>query len=86
MRDGSCLGIEQDYHPDDLVEAIRWQRHEARVLQAIGRARGVNRGAEAPLQVDVLDDVCLPVLVDEVVSFEPPLPIVDMLAEGVVLM
>ena len=85
MSDGSCLGIEQDYHPDDLVEAIRWQRHEARVLQAIGRARGVNRTGEKPLQVDILDNVCLPVLLDEVVGFEPPLPIIDMLAEGVVL-
>src|SRR5262249_10173655 len=75
----------QDYHPDDLVEAIRWQRHEARVLQAIGRARGVNRTAETPLQVDILDNVCLPILVDDVADFEPPLPIVEMLAEGVVL-
>ena len=85
MRDGSCLGIEQDYHPDPLVKSIRWQHHEAQVLQAIGRARGVNRTADLPLQVDVMDNVCLPVLVDEVVGFEPPLPIVDMLAEGVVL-
>ena len=60
LADGSCLGVEHDYHPDEFVEAVRWQMHEAGVIQAIGRARAVNRDAEKPLTIDIVNNAPLP--------------------------
>ena len=85
MADGSCLGVEQDYHPDELVEAIRWQQHEAKVIQAVGRARAVNCEAGNPLSIDIVNNAPLPILVDEAVRWEAPSPIVEMFADGVAL-
>jgi putative DNA primase/helicase len=45
MDDGSGAPVRQPRHPDPLVEALRWSISEGAVLQAIGRARGVRRGA-----------------------------------------
>ena len=79
------MGVEQDYHPDELVEAIRWQQHEAKVIQAVGRARAVNREAGNPLSIDIVNNAPLPILVDEAVRWEAPSPIVEMFADGVAL-
>ena len=49
MRVGPSIGTEADFHPDSLVEDVRWQHNEAKVIQAIGRARGINRDASTPL-------------------------------------
>ena len=59
-------------HPDPFVEMIRWQVHEGELVQALGRARGVNRTAATPLDIDLLFDTCLPITVDEVVLWRPP--------------
>jgi putative DNA primase/helicase len=85
MRDGSGVGMECDAHPDTVAEACRWQICEGELMQAIGRARGVNRTAETPLAIDVLANVCLPLTVDEVVNWSPPGEEFEMLADGVVL-
>jgi putative DNA primase/helicase len=85
MRDGSGVGMECDAHPDTVAEACRWQICEGELIQAIGRARGVNRTAETPLAIDVLANVCLPLTVDEVVNWSPPGEEFEMLADGVVL-
>ena len=39
---------------------------EGELIQAIGRARGVNRTAADPVKIDIVADVCLPLTVDEV--------------------
>lgn len=82
---GSGVGMECDAHPDTVAEACRWQICEGELLQAVGRARGVNRTAETPLAIDVLANVCLPLTVDEVVNWSPPGEEFEMLADGVVL-
>src|SRR5262245_6086789 len=52
------------------AELIRQAVSEAAIIQAVGRARGVNRSAANPVEVYmVLDDTTLPIAVDEVVEF-----------------
>ena len=72
LRDGRGIKTSGDQHPDPFVEMIRWQVHEGELMQALGRARGVNRTAATPLDIDLLFDTCLPVTVDEVVQWQPP--------------
>ncbi len=43
-----------EYHPDEITEALRWSICEAELIQAIGRARAVNRSADNPLQIDFI--------------------------------
>lgn len=83
--DGYPVGA--DYHPDPMVEKLRWQITEAELIQAIGRARGVNRTGETPLQVDILGNVPLPLTVDEPRRWDDIAPgkEVEMMAGGVVL-
>jgi len=56
-------------HPDPLAEAIRWQIEEAELMQAIGRARAINRTAGNPVQIDILTNVVLPLAVDELTTW-----------------
>ena len=84
LKDGTGYAVEGDVHPDPMAEAIRWQICEGELVQAIGRARGVNRTAATPLAVDIMADVVLPLTVDEVVQW-PQVPAgaeVEMLADG----
>ncbi len=79
--------IQGDQHPDPIAEAIRWQAAEAEVMQAIGRARGVNRTAENPVEIVVLNDLCLPLTVSEVVKWDdvPAGREADMAVDGIAL-
>ena len=54
LQDGSGRATYGDQHPDAFTEAIRWQVHEGELLQAIGRARAINRTPENPLDIDLL--------------------------------
>ncbi len=49
MADGTGHAVQGYRHPDPVAEAVRWQIAEAGVLQAIGRARAVNRTAADPV-------------------------------------
>jgi len=84
-RTGRPVGMETDAHPDAIAEACRWQICEGELVQAIGRARGVNRTPATPLDIDVLANVCLPLTVDEVAQWSPPSEGVEMAADGVIL-
>ncbi len=84
-RHGSVHGVQSAAHPDPVAEACRWQICEGELMQAIGRARGVNRTADTPLSIDLIADVSLPLTVDEVAPWNPPDEEVEMMAEGVVL-
>lgn len=77
--------VECDAHPDPVAEACRWQICEGELLQAIGRARGVNRTAETPLAIDIIANVCLPLTINEVAQWCPPGEEFEMLADGVIL-
>ena len=85
LRDGSGVAVIGDRHPDDLCEAIRQQINEAELIQALGRARAVNRDALSPLDIDLLFDVVLPIEVDEVDIWKRPSLLVDTAAQGVML-
>jgi hypothetical protein len=73
----------------DLPEAelIRQAVTEAAIIQAVGRARGVNRSAANPVEVYmVLHDTTVPIAVDAVVQFEDlePTKIDSMIERGLV--
>ena len=70
MRTGRGIAVQGPCHPDPQVEALRWAICEAELIQAIGRARGVNRTAADPLDIDILTNVCLPMEVDEVTTWK----------------
>ncbi len=66
LVDGTGWPVErQPYHPDPLVEALRWEISEGAVMQAIGRGRGVRREPSRPLRVVVLAALALPLTVHE---------------------
>ncbi len=85
MADGTGHPVDGDRHPDPVAEAVRWQIAEAEVMQAIGRARGVNRTAADPVQIDVWNGLALPLTVNEVVAWDdvPQGYEADMAADGV---
>jgi putative DNA primase/helicase len=86
LTDGTGWPVDNDRHPDPLAEAVRYQICEAELEQAIGRGRAVNRTAETPLQIDILTDVCLPLVVDEPVRWKEVAPdkIEEMICHGLV--
>jgi putative DNA primase/helicase len=80
-------GIQMEYHPDSKSEVMRWLICEAELIQAIGRARGVNRTEDNPLQIDIIGTVPLPFTIDEVMSLDEakPDPLEIMAGRGVIL-
>ena len=85
MRTGSGIATKGDLHPDPDVEAVRWQIHEAELVQALGRGRGVNRTAVNPLDVDLLFDTPIPITVDQVERWQPPNLLIETAIDGVML-
>lgn len=88
IRDGSNVGVisaESDYHPDEIAEKIRKRIAAGELVQAIGRARGIRRGPNNPVEVLVMTDVVLPMPIDELLpdeAFGKPTQADRMLAEG----
>jgi putative DNA primase/helicase len=82
--------VQCDEHPDPFCEMIRFQLCEAEMVQALGRARGINRTADDPLDIDIVADVCLPIEVNEVfhwaVSRQEPSALVEAAVDGAVLL
>jgi len=76
-----------EYHPDSKSEVMRWLICEAELIQAIGRARGVNRTEDNPLQIDIIGTVPLPFDIDEVMSLDEAKadPLEIMAGRGVIL-
>lgn len=86
LRDGRGVVTDCYEHPDPFVESVRMMICEHELLQAFGRARGVNRTAVTPLDIDLLFDERLPrIAVDEVVSWQVPSLLFDTAYEGVML-
>jgi hypothetical protein len=82
---GGGVATHGDQHSDAFVEAVRWQVCEGELIQALGRARGINRTADTPLGIHLLFDTCLPIAVDKVSIWKSPAVAVDMITEGAVL-
>jgi putative DNA primase/helicase len=85
-RDGSGVLTMVDKHRDPIAEAIRWQIVEAELIQAIGRARGVNRTAESPLDIYLLFDAELGITVDEAPKWSPPSLLIETAASAGVML
>ena len=87
MADGAGHPVQGYRHPDPVAEAVRWQIAEAGVLQAIGRARAVNRTAADPVEIEVWNDLVMPLTVDEVGQWDamPAGHEADMVADGIAL-
>ena len=84
---GKLVGkaVQCDVHPDPLCEAIRFQICEAEIIQAIGRARGVNRTPETPLDIDILANVVLPVELRDIKIWREASMLYESLLAGVLL-
>ncbi|MGU3407700.1 hypothetical protein [Methylobacterium brachiatum] len=74
LADGTGVWVEQERHPDPIVDALRWQVTEAGLIQAIGRLRALRRTAATPAFLDIVSDVPLPISVDRVVPWHEALP------------
>ena len=86
LEDGSGVAVIGERHPDDFCEAIRQQITEAELMQAIGRARAVNRDASSPLlDIDLALDVVLPIVIGEVDIWKRPSLLIDTATQGVML-
>ena len=83
LADGSGIATKGDLHPDPMVEAVRWLVHEGELMQAIGRARAINRTAETPLDIDLLFDSCLPITVDKVSVWKKPSLLIETAKDGI---
>ena len=85
MKGGTGRAVQCDTHPDPVCEAIRFQICECEIIQAIGRARGVNRTADTPLDIDILGNVVLPITLDTVGIWQQPSTLIELISDGVVL-
>jgi hypothetical protein len=85
LPDGSGVATKGDLHPDPDVETVRYQIHEAELVQALGRGRGVNRTMANPLNVDLLFDTAIPVTVDKVIPWQTPNLLIETAIDGVML-
>jgi hypothetical protein len=67
--------VSTEQHPDRFAEIMRWNACEAEIIQAIGRARAVNRTNENPVQIDIINKVPLPdIEIDEVIEWNDAQP------------
>jgi putative DNA primase/helicase len=86
LADGSGIAVDRcDRHPDPFVESLRWLICEGELLQAFGRARGINRTADTPLDIDILSNVVLPIIVNEVSQWKAPSLLFETAVEGAML-
>ena len=84
MADGTFRPAETDRHPNAVAEAIRWHIAEGQLVQIIGRARGVNRTADNPVDILVMTNTPLPIPVEHLISASDldPSPADLMMAAG----
>jgi putative DNA primase/helicase len=73
---------------DELADDIAWTICEAELLNgALGRARGIRRTKENPVEIFLLNDIELPVKIDRKISWKDvqPHPLEIMAARGIYL-
>ncbi|EPY03227.1 hypothetical protein [Magnetospirillum fulvum] len=88
MADGTGRPAQQVYHPDPQVEAVRWSTTEGEMIQDIARGRHVWRDVAHPLAIDIGTNVCLPIPMHELISWDQLMaeggPVELMVARGIV--
>jgi putative DNA primase/helicase len=85
LPEGKTRTISCEQHPDAAAEACRANICEGGLIQAIGRARGINRKVLNQVDVTIVADIALPLTVTEVIEWSPPSAAVEMAGEGVML-
>ena len=68
MDSGIKRGITVDQHPDPFCDQVLQMVADDELVQAVGRARGVNRTADNKVQVIVMANRVLPIAVSKVVG------------------
>ncbi|WP_461623411.1 hypothetical protein [Bradyrhizobium sp. 25ACV] len=87
LKNGTEVMLTARVFEQPEVELIRQAVTEAAIVQAVGRARGVNRSAENPVEIwMILSDTVVPLALDAVAEFADlePNKIDDMIERGVV--
>jgi putative DNA primase/helicase len=74
MADGTGGCIEVRAYANAAAEAVSAAITDAEVVQAIGRARGINRTAADPVRVWLMADVATPLVVDELLDWRDLAP------------
>ena len=87
MADGTGATLEVRAYANPAAEGVSAAITDAEVVQAIGRARGINRTAEDPVRVWIMADVVTPLVVDELLDWRDlaPSAVERMACRGVVL-
>jgi hypothetical protein len=70
LRTGRTFPVKAIRHSDPAGELLRAAICDDELLQAIGRGRGINRTADTPLHIILMADVALPLVIDDVQSWE----------------
>ncbi len=71
IRDSAELAIvDCTFHPDPAAETLRWAACEGELMQALHRARPINRTAANPLRIVLATNVPLPLEVDLISSWD----------------
>jgi putative DNA primase/helicase len=77
IRDSAELAIvDCTFHPDPAAESLRWAACEGELMQALHRARPINRTAANPLRIVLATNVPLPLEVDLVSSWDALQPLI----------
>ncbi len=87
-RSGDSKIIGASRHPDPAVEAVRWQRCEAEIIQGVGRARACRRTDRDPVEILIGTNVPLRgIPITEFVTWNSIFPcVVDlMVSRGIVV-
>ena len=75
MRNGDRIDARVEMHSSPVVERVRKQITEAELVQAVGRARAVQRTADNPVLIVILTSTPVPgLLVNELVEFDGLVP------------
>ncbi|HEY8612347.1 MAG TPA: hypothetical protein VIL69_13775 [Roseomonas sp.] len=74
LVDGKSGTVEVRAYANPAAEAVSAAITDAEVIQAIGRARGINRTAFNPVRVWILADVVTPLIVDELLDWRDIAP------------
>jgi hypothetical protein len=67
LATGELVLTEAEFHPDPLVEKLRWAACEGELVQIVERGRGAERTPFSPLDVWLLTNVPVPLPIDEVI-------------------
>lgn len=77
--------VKCSYHPDPLSHEVHFQSCIANIVQALGRARAINRDAAHPVAIEILANLFLPIALDELVEWQTPSAVAAMLKDRIVV-